>query len=205
MVRVLIVDYGMGNLKSVFGAFRRVGCDKIVVSDDPGECKKADKIVIPGVGAFGKAVENLKKKGLWEAILEELPRKSFLGICLGMQILFEESEESEGVRGFSAIRGKVKHLSKISKYMRIPNIGWAETELDEKSPIFKGLGGTEFFYYLHSYYVEPENGNVTIAKFRSEGIKFTSAVSQDNVFAVQFHPEKSGMKGLKIIENFLRF
>jgi glutamine amidotransferase len=208
--KIWIVDYGMGNLKSVAGAFEKFGV-KVVVSSDPKEGKKADKIVIPGVGAFGKAVDNLKNLGLFYEIKDQIQKgKVILGICLGMQILFETSEESEGYQGFSVIQGKVLSLKRLSENIRIPNMGWAKTKL-KKNLIFDGLREEEFFYYLHSYYVEPKDKeSVAIGEFvgtddvNNENIRFVSAIHQENIFAVQFHPEKSGQTGLKIIENFLK-
>lgn len=207
---IWIVDYGMGNLKSVSGAFEKFGV-KVEVSSDPREGKKADKIVIPGVGAFGKAVDNLKNLGLFYEVKEQIQSgKVILGICLGMQILFETSEESEGYQGLSVIQGKVLSLKRLSENIRIPNMGWAKTRLKRNS-IFDGLKEEEFFYYLHSYYVEPKDKeSVQVGEFvgfddeKDENIRFVSAIHQENIFAVQFHPEKSGRAGLKIVENFLK-
>jgi imidazole glycerol phosphate synthase, glutamine amidotransferase subunit len=207
---IWIVDYGMGNLKSVSGAFEKFGV-KVEVSSDPREGKKADKIVIPGVGAFGKAVDNLKNLGLFYEVKEQIQSgKVILGICLGMQILFETSEESEGYQGLSVVQGKVLSLKRLSENIRIPNMGWAKTRLKRNS-IFDGLKEEEFFYYLHSYYVEPKDKeSVQVGEFvgfddeKDENIRFVSAIHQENIFAVQFHPEKSGRAGLKIVENFLK-
>ncbi len=207
---IWIVDYGMGNLKSVSGAFEKFGV-KVEVSSDPREGKKADKIVIPGVGAFGKAVDNLRNLGLFYEVKEQIQSgKVILGICLGMQILFETSEESEGYQGLSVVQGKVLSLKRLSENIRIPNMGWAKTRLKRNS-IFDGLKEEEFFYYLHSYYVEPKDKeSVQVGEFvgfddeKDENIRFVSAIHQENIFAVQFHPEKSGRAGLKIVENFLK-
>ena len=207
---IWIVDYGMGNLKSVSGAFEKFGV-KVEVSSDPREGKKADKIVIPGVGAFGKAVDNLKNLGLFYEVKEQIQSgKVILGICLGMQILFETSEESEGYQGLSVVQGKVLSLKRLSENIRIPNMGWAKTRLKRNS-IFDGLKEEEFFYYLHSYYVEPKDKeSVQVGEFvgfddeKDENIRFVSAIHQETIVAVQFHPEKSGRAGLKIVENFLK-
>jgi glutamine amidotransferase len=198
--KIWIVDYGMGNLKSVWGAFNFFGVSVVVSSS----FEKADKIVIPGVGAFGQAIYNLKKLKLFEKIKDEiLSGKPTLGICLGMQVLFQFSEESEGVEGLSILRGIVKNLRDLSPNLRVPNIGWGRTNL-KKSQIFTDLQQEEFFYYIHSYYVLPEDEKIICANFSSENINFTSAISFQNIFGVQFHPEKSGLKGLKVIENFLK-
>lgn len=205
MQRVLIIDYGMGNLKSVYGAVKHFGIEP-KVSDLPEEIQNADKIIIPGVGAFGKAVENMKRKNLFYHLKEEIEKgkKIFLGICLGLQILFPESEESEGVEGLGVVKGKVLNLKKISENVRVPNIGWVETEMKTESPIFYGLSQREYFYYIHSYFVLPEENYVITAELISGDIRFPSAIQKGNVFGTQFHPEKSGEKGLKIIENFLK-
>lgn len=197
---IWIVDYGLGNLQSVYGAFSYFGVN-VVVSDKP--YTKADKIVLPGVGAFGEGMKNLKSRGLVQTIYEEveIKKKYFLGICLGLQLLFETSEEAPGIEGLGFIKGKVKHLSSIDDSIRIPNIGWGETNL-KSCDIFNGMREKEYFYYIHSYYVLPENSSFVKAEFSSK-VSFPVAVKKDNIYGVQFHPEKSGQKGLKLVENFL--
>lgn len=198
--RIWIVDYGLGNLQSVYGAFAYFGVEPIISSDPD---TKADKIVLPGVGAFGKGMENLKERNLIDILIDqvEVKQKHFLGICLGMQLLFDSSEESPEFSGLSLIKGKVKHLSNLDKFVRIPNIGWGETEIKE-CEIFSGLAQKEYFYYIHSYYVEPSDPSVVFSIFSSR-VRYPTAVKKNNIYGVQFHPEKSGEKGLRIIENFL--
>ncbi len=200
--KIWIIDYEMGNLKSVFGSFRNF-IDTVVLSHKPQT--DADKIVIPGVGAFGKGIENLKRLKLLDALYELILErgKLTLGICLGMQIFFERSEESPGVEGLKFIRGEVKSLRHISDKIRIPNIGWAKTYISPNSLLFNKLSSYEYFYYIHSFFVIPQE-EVKIGELDSDEIKFVSAVHKNNIFGVQFHPEKSGEKGLKIIENFLK-
>lgn len=199
--RVWIVDYGLGNLQSVYGAFLYFGVDAIV-SDD--RRTKADKVVLPGVGAFGRGMENLRKKGLVEKLLEDIKerRKPFFGICLGMQLLFDSSEESPQYLGLGIIRGVVRHLHNLDRTIRVPNIGWCETELS-RCDIFDGLRDREYFYYVHSFYAEPEDKSVIVATVVSK-VKYASAVVKDNIIGVQFHPERSGQSGLKVIQNFLK-
>ena len=199
---LLVVDYGMGNLKSVFSAFW-LFTDKVKISDKPEDVEKAEKIVIPGVGAFGKAVENLKRKGLWDILIDQKKKgKPIFGICLGFQILFERSDESPGVEGLSFLKGNVIFLGKIGMNP-VPNMGWVETWIDTSTPIFKGLSEQEFFYYAHSFFVEPSEGK-KIAHFKFNGKEICTGIWNDNVFGVQFHPEKSGKTGLKVIENFAK-
>lgn len=199
--RVWIVDYGLGNLQSVYGAFTYFGVD-VVVSGDPKT--KADKIVLPGVGAFGKGIENLKERNLVEPLVDEIKEKNkfFLGICLGMQLLLDSSEESPEHQGLSLISGKVKHLSNLDKSIRVPNIGWGRTHLINELDIFSEMREDEYFYYIHSYYVEPQDKSLVIANFSSV-ISYPVAIMKNNIYGVQFHPEKSGSKGLKLIQNFL--
>lgn len=199
--KIWVIDYGLGNIQSVVGAFLHFGVD-VIVSSSPDT--KADKIVLPGVGAFGKGIENLEKLNLINVIYEEVKEKQkpFLGICLGMQLLCDSSEESEGYRGLSLIAGKVRHLRNLSSSVRIPNIGWGETEI-KPHKLFKDMNEKEYFYYIHSYYVEPLDKSIEIATFSSPEVRYTSSIVKRNIFGVQFHPEKSGQKGLKVIQNFL--
>ncbi|MCS7213446.1 MAG: imidazole glycerol phosphate synthase subunit HisH [Candidatus Calescibacterium sp.] len=199
--RIWIVDYGLGNLQSVYGAFAYFGVD-VVVSGDPKT--KADKIVLPGVGAFGKGIENLKERNLIEPLIDEIREKNkfFLGICLGMQLLLDSSEESPEHRGLSLISGRVKHLGNLDRSIRVPNIGWGRTHLIGKLDIFSEMRENEYFYYIHSYYVEPQDKSFVIANFSSR-IIYPVAIMKNNIYGVQFHPEKSGSKGLKLIQNFL--
>lgn len=193
---IVIVDYGMGNLRSVEKAFEYLGC-RVKVSSDPQEVESASALVLPGVGAFKDCRENLERKALIEPILSFLEKdRPYLGICLGMQILFSYSEEG-GVKGFSFFKGGVKKLPPKNK---VPHMGWNTVFYESSSPLFKGIREGSFFYFVHSYYAEPEE-KVRVG-YTDYGVKIAAAVEKENIFGVQFHPEKSGRLGLKVLENF---
>ena len=196
---IAIIDYGAGNLKNVAKAFDYLNIENIVTSDTD-EIKKADKIVLPGVGAFGEGMANLTKSGLDKVICEEAASgKPLLGICLGMQMLFEESEESEGVKGLGILKGKIKKLPKVGD-LKIPHMGWNDINCHGK--LFENLENP-FVYFVHSYYLDATDKSIVSAK-TTYGIEIEVAVESGNVFATQFHPEKSGSEGLKMLSNFAR-
>lgn len=198
-MKIAIVDYGMGNLYSVDKAFARLGAAAAVTSDAL-TIRQADKIVLPGVGAFGDCMRNLEEYGLAEVIREVVSAgKPFLGICLGMQLLFEGSEEDPGVPGLGILSGMVRRID--APGMKVPQIGWNSLVLAGNSPLFAGLPDPAYVYFVHSYHVVPADPGVVTAVTEYGG-RVTAAVGRDNVQAVQFHPEKSGMVGLKILENF---
>ena len=201
---ISVIDYGTGNLRSVSKALESVGA-KVAVTDKPEEIISADAIVLPGVGAFYRGMENLKERNLLPAVYKAIENnKPFLGICLGLQLLFTESEEHGASKGLGIIRGKVK---KFSHSLKIPHMGWNNIKLKMenekvKTDILKGIPDNSYFYFVHSYYAEPEDKNVIIAT-TNYGIDFACAVNKDNVWGVQFHPEKSSELGLKILKNFV--
>ena len=196
----VIVDYGMGNLRSVQKGFERIG-SSARVSRDIKEIESADSLVLPGVGAFPECMKNLARFGLVEPIVDFLGSgKPFLGICLGLQLLFEESEEFGLNEGLKIIPGKVKAFSR-EMGLKIPHMGWNQVLFKKDVPIFKGLANGSFFYFVHSYFVEPEFSS-DIAAETEYGVTFTSAIARDNIFALQFHPEKSQENGLTILRNF---
>ncbi|MGC8603634.1 MAG: imidazole glycerol phosphate synthase subunit HisH [Desulfomonilaceae bacterium] len=199
---IVIVDYGMGNLRSVQKGFERVGSSALV-SRKVEDLRAADKLVLPGVGAFPECMRNLKKLELVDPIVDFLKcRKPFLGICLGLQLLFDESEEFGLNSGLKIIPGKVKAFHRDIG-LKIPHMGWNQVIIEKDIPIFQGIDDESFFYFVHSFYVEPDIRS-DIAAQTDYGITFTSAIARDNIFALQFHPEKSQKNGLRILENFSR-
>lgn len=197
---ITIIDYGAGNLFSVKKALEYFNA-KVQITDDTKIILRSDGIVLPGVGAFGSSMNLLEKSGLKDAILEATKKGiPLLGVCLGLQLLFEESEESPGTKGLGVIKGKVK---RFPGDLPLPHIGWNQIRIIKEDVIFKGIKQDSFFYFVHSYYAEPCKKD-SIIGITEYGIEFPSAIAQDNIFAVQFHPEKSGFEGLKIYRNFLR-
>jgi len=192
-----VVDYGMGNLRSVEKAFLFLGCEAEVFAD-PMDIARYDKLVLPGVGAFGDAMAALASSGMDEAIRLAIGRKiPFLGICLGMQLLFESGEENGYHRGLGLFPGTVSHLPPGRK---VPHIGWNSLEIKKSSGLFAGLGSEPYVYFVHSYQALTEPG--LISAVTSYGGSVTAAVERNNVFGLQFHPEKSGDAGLTILRNF---
>jgi glutamine amidotransferase len=200
---IAILDYDMGNLKSVSKAVEQVGAT-CKVTRDPKVVAKADKVILPGVGAFKDCMGNLESYGLIEPIREFIESKRpFLGICLGMQLLMDESEEGGVHRGLGVIPGKVRRFSKELK-LKVPHMGWNSLQTKKSGQLLAGLKDSSFVYFVHSYYVEPEKPKKCAAAVTEYGLSFTSAIEQDNIFATQFHPEKSQAVGLKILENFVK-
>jgi glutamine amidotransferase len=195
---IAIVDYGMGNLKSVTNAFKKLGAD-VEITNEREVIGSAGAVVLPGVGAFGRCIENLERLNLL-AFLREiiLEGKPYLGICLGMQILFEKSEEAPGVKGMGIIKGSVP---KFKGHIKVPHMGWNSIEIVKETPILKGIATGEHFYFVHSYYCLPEE-DVTATKTPYGG-DFASSVLKNNVFACQFHPEKSQRIGQALLKNFI--
>lgn len=202
---IAVVDYGMGNLRSVSKALERVGGD-VRVTGDPDAVARADKVVLPGVGAFEKALSNLKSAGLDEAVLAAVDAgKPFLGICLGLQLLFDTGYEEGEHAGLGVLRGTVVRFRRDEKRpeLKIPQIGWNRVEVLRPAPHLAGIPSGTYFYFVHSYYVAPEDPSIAAGETEYLG-RFTSAVWKDNIFASQFHPEKSQKWGLKLLENFVK-
>lgn len=198
---IAIIDYGMGNLFSVEKAFVKLG-DDVVVTSDAQIIAKADKVVLPGVGAFGDCMKNLEVSGLIPIIMETaVSGKPLLGICLGLQVMFEGSEEAPGVRGLGIFKGLVKKI--VAPELKIPHMGWNSLKMDTKSPLLENLPASSYVYFVHSFHAVPSEENIVTA-FVEYGGKVTAAVGKKNVQAMQFHPEKSSSVGLKILENFVR-
>ena len=197
---IAIIDYGAGNLQSVKKAFDFIGAES-VITDNPEIINACDRILLPGVGSFGDAMDSMAKSGLVETVKQNaLSGKPFLGICLGLQLLFEESEESPGVKGLGIFKGKIKKFSP-DMGLKIPHIGWNSLEIKRKDTLFENVPENSYVYFVHSYYLHAEDEN-DIACVTNYGIDFHSAVGKNNVFATQFHPEKSGDVGLQILKNF---
>jgi len=200
---IAIVDYNMGNLASVKNAFLKLG-ENVVVESDPARFCEYDKLVLPGVGAFGDAMEHLKTMNMVESLKSFASSgKPMLGICLGMQLLFESSEEFGKNDGLGLIKGKVKKFdsSKFEENLKIPHMGWNRM-FTKQHPLFDGLDDEHYLYFVHTYHVECENEEDIIGE-TYYGYKFTSAVAHHNIMGIQPHPEKSHKNGLKILENFI--
>ena len=195
--KIVIVDYGMGNLHSVNKALLKVGA-QVSVSSDPIVIGAADKVILPGVGSFGDCMGNLNKYGLTQVLLKVLNSdKPFLGICLGLQLLFEDSEEAPGVKGLGFFKGQVK---KIKTDFKIPHMGWNKLELKNNSPLLS-QAEDEYVYFVHSYHAVPEDKTI-ITSVCNYGTEIIASVGCGNIQAVQFHPEKSSSVGIEILQAF---
>lgn len=203
MNKIVILDYGMGNLRSVQKALEKYGA-LVVLSSHPEEIKDMAALVVPGVGAFDDCIRNLKRNNLDRTITEFISSgRPFLGICLGLHILFEGSEEGRE-KGLGIFKGKVLRFAPM---LKVPHMGWNSLELTasgKKCEILKDIKDGEYFYFVHSYYVKPEDKSI-IATTTDYDVEFTSSVYSKNIFACQFHPEKSHKAGLKLIENFVKY
>lgn len=197
---IAIIDYDAGNLKSVEKAFAHIGAE-CVITRDKETILKADKVVLPGVGSFGDAMEKLEKYDLIEVIKQVVEKKTpFLGICLGLQLLFEESDETPGVKGLSILKGKIKRIPKVDD-LKVPHMGWNSLKLSGDGKLFKGIADGEYVYFVHSYYLEAEDESIVKAS-TEYCTHIHASVEQGNVFACQYHPEKSSDAGLLMLKNF---
>ncbi|MBU0631683.1 imidazole glycerol phosphate synthase subunit HisH [bacterium] len=200
---IAIIDYNMGNLASVKNAFAKLGKETVIVSD-PDKFKDYDKLILPGVGAYGDAIEHLKQRGMDDAVKEfAASGKYMFGICLGMQLLFESSEEFGENKGLGLIKGKVIEFdkSRFPTPLKVPHMGWNRMFTREHK-LFNGMDESHYLYFVHSFHVVCENESDIIGT-TEYGYKFTSAVAHENIFGIQPHPEKSHTNGLKILENFI--
>ncbi len=197
---IAIIDYGRGNLRSVQKGFEKVG-HQAVVTGDPAEVAAAGKVVLPGVGAFEDAMAELGRRGLIEPVLDAIRRdKPFLGICLGLQLLFERSYENGEHQGFGVLGGEVVRFELPPEYS-VPHMGWNQLSIPRRPPLLEGIDEGTHFYFVHSYYVVPTDPEA-IAAETDYGGPFCSMIWRGNMFATQFHPEKSQSEGLKILKNF---
>ena len=205
-IMILIVDYGMGNIHSVSKALEYVTNEEVVISANPEDLIKASRIVLPGVGAFGEGIASLKNGGwmgvLKKAVLQE--KKPFFGICLGMQMLAEESLEHGRYSGLGWIKGNVTRFMPTAPELKIPHVGWNDVQFKKNNPLLQGVREKADFYFVHSFHLtntEPE----IIAATCDYGYPFVAAIKKDNIFATQFHPEKSQQQGLQILKNFCQW
>lgn len=197
---IVIIDYGMGNLRSVQKGFEKVGVEALV-SGDPNRVEEADGVVLPGVGAFADAMANLRAAGMDKSIHRVVQDgKPFLGICLGQQLLFEASQEWGDTDGLGVFRGQVRRLP---DGLKIPHMGWNQVEILRPDPLLEGIPGGSSFYFVHSFAVDPADAGLALT-VTEYGVRFASVVGRGNVYGIQFHPEKSSTLGLKILENFGR-
>ena len=200
--KIVIIDYGMGNLRNVERGFEKIGVEAKVTRNKK-EIQRASAIVLPGVGAFKDCMMNLEKYGLVEPILQSIEKgKPYLGICLGLQILFSESEEFGSYKGLDLIKGRVVKFKPDPEH-KVPHMGWNTVEITGESPILQGILSGDFFYFVHSYYVLPKEREWT-STLTNYGRFFVSSIWKENLFATQFHPEKSQDKGSRILENFAK-
>ena len=198
---IAMIDYDAGNIKSVEKALQKLGAD-VVITKDPQEILNADKVILPGVGSFGDAMNNLKKYGLDEVIHRVVEKGTpFLGICLGLQLLFERSDESPEAVGLGILKGEILRIPD-AEGLKIPHMGWNSLHLQNNGRLFQGLKENDYVYFVHSYYLKAEDESIVKAT-TNYSVNIHASVEKDNVFACQFHPEKSSDVGLKILKNFV--
>jgi glutamine amidotransferase len=210
MSTVVVVDYGMGNLRSVAKAIEHVAPEaEVRVSSDAAEIAAADRVVVPGQGAMPDCMRELAARGLRGAVVRAAAERPFLGICVGLQMLFGHAEEGD-VMGLEILPGRVPRfplaamVAQDGSRLKVPHMGWNQVQQAEAHPLWDGIEDGSRFYFVHSYYVEPQSPEV-IAGSTHYGIPFTSAIARANIFAVQFHPEKSAQAGLRLLGNFMRW
>jgi glutamine amidotransferase len=211
MQNIAVIDYGMGNLRSVVKALEHV-VDKhqrVVLTSDPDQVMKADRVVFPGQGAARDCMRNIDEYKLRETILEAARERPFLGICMGMQVLVEHSEENQGCDCLQFFPGQVRyfgdhHQDKDGQRLKVPHMGWNQLQQTRQHPLWQNIEDSSRFYFVHSYYLETEAPALTAASCEY-GIEFTAAIARDNVFALQCHPEKSADAGLQLLKNFVNW
>ena len=212
MSLIAVVDYGMGNLRSVDKALEHVARDgqEVRITSSAEDIASADRVVFPGQGAAHDCMRELESRNLIEPVMQAAKEKPFLGICMGLQVLLSHSEENDGVDCMGLYPGNVRFFGKVlnqdnpAEPLKIPHMGWNNVKQSIDHPLWQGIADGSRFYFVHSYYVDPDDHSI-IAGETNYGIGFTSAIACDNVFAVQFHPEKSATDGLKLLENFTRW
>lgn len=201
-IMIAIIDYGAGNIQSVYKALKFIGADCKVTSDKD-EILNADGAILPGVGSFGDAMDTMTKRGIKDTIIEYTKSgKPFLGICLGLQLLFPESEETPGVKGLDIFKGTITKIPNQNRTLKIPHMGWNNISIKQKNGIFKGIEGEPYVYFVHSFYLKAQDKDI-VAATTQYGVEIDAAVQKSNIIATQFHPEKSGEVGLKMLKNFV--
>lgn len=207
MSSIAVVDYGMGNLRSVAKALEHVAPNQqVIVTSHPDQIRHADRVVFPGQGAARDCMSELRSRQLAEVVLQAAHEKPFLGICMGMQVLLMRSEENEGVDCLGLYAGDVKFFGASlcdakGEKLKVPHMGWNQVRQTVDHPVWQGIKNDSRFYFVHSYYMNPQDKTL-VAATTTHGIEFVSAITRDNVFAVQFHPEKSARDGLQMLKNF---
>jgi glutamine amidotransferase len=200
---IAIIDYGMGNLRSVSKALEYLGASCKLCSKGK-DLARATKVILPGVGAFGDAMKELRSRGFIEPIHELVARKTkLMGVCLGLQLFFEKSEENPGVKGLGVFQGAVRKFR--STGVKVPHMGWNDLKVLKKHPLLEGIPNGEYFYFVHSFCGKPAARSLTLASCRYGREDFSAVIGNDHVFATQFHPEKSQEAGLRILKNFIRW
>lgn len=197
---IAIIDYGAGNIQSVYKALEYIDCDAFI-TNDKNKILKADGAVLPGVGSFGDTIDTMNSYGIKDTVIDFInSKKPFLGICLGLQLLFPYSEESPNAKGLGVFDGTIKKIPS-GDGLKIPHIGWNSLEIKKENGLFKGIDKNSYVYFVHSYFLDAKDKRIVSAQ-TEYGVKIDAAIEKDNVFATQFHPEKSGETGLKILKNF---
>ena len=208
MQTVAVIDYGMGNLHSVAKALEHVGAGRVLITSDADVIREADRVVFPGVGAIRDCMAEIRRLGFDSLVREVSQDRPFLGICVGMQALLDSSEENGGVDCIGLFPGQVKFFGKDlheeGEHLKVPHMGWNEVQQKVDHPLWHNIPDLARFYFVHSYYVTPEDPAV-VAGTADYGIPFTCAVARDNIFAIQSHPEKSARDGLALLRNFIRW
>jgi len=207
MTHVAVVDYGMGNLRSVAKALEHVGAADVRVTDDADVIREAERVVFPGQGAVRDCMSALHRHELVDVLRRSIGERPFLGVCMGMQALLTHSEENEGVEALDLLPGEVRHFRRLTggdPALKIPHMGWNRVHQVREHPLWHGIEDGARFYFVHSYYVEPSESALVFGETEYGG-RFASAIGRGNVFATQFHPEKSQRAGLQLLRNFLRW
>ncbi len=199
---IAVIDYGAGNIQSVVKALNFIGCE-CTVTNDREKILSADGAILPGVGSYADAMNSMNQSGVTQSVIDFVnSEKPFLGICLGLQLLFNGSEESPGATGLDILKGSITRIPNQNGTLKIPHMGWNSLNIKKHDGLFKGIDGNPYVYFVHSYYLKAENSDI-VSSQSNYGVTIDASVSYKNIFATQFHPEKSGKVGLQILNNFV--